>query len=66
MLRPEAEGMWANLDWRLDERAHPEPEHVSDQYVAGYDGKAGVDPAPDVDLLDLRGVRMPEAMRTGA
>jgi SAM-dependent methyltransferase len=41
-------------NWRLDELAHAGQEHLDEAYVAGYEAKAGYDPAPDVDrLLEL-------------
>jgi SAM-dependent methyltransferase len=42
--------------WWLDERAHAGAEHLDPAYVAGYDRKAGFDPAADVSLLRDRGV----------
>ncbi len=38
-------------DWWLDERAFAGAEHLDARYVAGYDAKAGFDPAPDIGLL---------------
>ncbi len=37
--------------WWLDERAHAGAEHLDERYVAGYDRKAGFDPAEDVGVL---------------
>jgi ubiquinone/menaquinone biosynthesis C-methylase UbiE len=42
--------------WWLDERAHAGDEHLDPAYVAGYDRKAGFDPAEDVDVLRRHGV----------
>jgi SAM-dependent methyltransferase len=42
--------------WWLDERAHAGEEHLDPAYVAGYDRKAGTDPAEDLELL--RGLGM--------
>jgi SAM-dependent methyltransferase len=42
--------------WWLDERAHAGPEHLDPDYVAGYERKAGFDPAPDVELLRATGL----------
>ncbi len=42
--------------WRLDERLSAGPEHLDAAYVAGYDRKAGYDPAADVDALVAAGV----------
>jgi ubiquinone/menaquinone biosynthesis C-methylase UbiE len=36
---------------RFDERAHAGTEHLDPDYVAGYDGKAGVDPEEELALL---------------
>jgi SAM-dependent methyltransferase len=38
-------------DWWLDERAHAGAEHLDPAYVAGYERKAGYDPAADVQVL---------------
>lgn len=38
-------------DWMLDELAHAGAEHLDPGYVAGYDAKAGYDPASDVEVL---------------
>lgn len=43
-------------DWWLDERAHAGAEHLDEEYVRGYDRKAGFDPAEDVDILRARGL----------
>ena len=37
--------------WWLDELAHAGAEHLEPDYVAGYEAKAGYDPAPDVEAL---------------
>jgi SAM-dependent methyltransferase len=42
--------------WWLDERAHAGAEHLDEQYVRGYDRKAGFDPAEDVDALVAHGL----------
>jgi SAM-dependent methyltransferase len=42
--------------WWLDERAHAGDEHLDERYVAGYDRKAGFDPAEDVEILRRRGI----------
>jgi ubiquinone/menaquinone biosynthesis C-methylase UbiE len=42
--------------WWLDERAHAGQEHLDSGYVAGYDRKAGFDPAEDVDVLRRGGL----------
>jgi SAM-dependent methyltransferase len=46
-------GKWR---WWLDERAHAGDEHLDERYVAGYDRKAGFDPAEDVEVLRRRGI----------
>lgn len=38
-------------DWFLDELAHAGNEHLDADYIAGYDQKAGNDPADDLALL---------------
>src|SRR5262245_8148150 len=38
-------------EWMLDELAHAGAEHLDDAYVAGYEAKSQVDPAPDVAVL---------------
>ena len=43
-------------DWWPDELDHAGAEHLDPGYVAGYDAKAQVDPAPDVTLLAQRGM----------
>jgi SAM-dependent methyltransferase len=40
----------------LDERAHAGAEHLDAGYVAGYERKAGYDPAPDVAVLERHGL----------
>jgi SAM-dependent methyltransferase len=42
--------------WRPDERAMAGPEHLDPAYVAGYDRKAGYDPAADVAALVAAGI----------
>jgi SAM-dependent methyltransferase len=42
--------------WQPDELAHAGPEHLDAEYVAGYDRKAGTDPAEDVELLRSLGM----------
>jgi len=42
--------------WEFDERSHAGPEHLDPRYVAGYDRKAGTDPADDVEILRAAGV----------
>ena len=42
--------------WWLDERAHAGEEHLDVTYVAGYDRKAGYDPAEDVEALRRHGL----------
>jgi SAM-dependent methyltransferase len=42
--------------WRLDETAHAGAEHLEAEYVAGYDRKAGFDPAEDIALLREHGL----------
>jgi SAM-dependent methyltransferase len=42
--------------WKFDESAHAGPEHLDAEYVAGYDRKAGTDPAEDVQVLRDAGV----------
>lgn len=39
------------IDWWLDESKYAGEEHLDDEYVAGYDTKAQVDPSDDVGLL---------------
>ena len=43
-------------DWYIDELAFAGPEHLEADYVAGYDRKAGTDPAEDLALLRERGL----------
>jgi ubiquinone/menaquinone biosynthesis C-methylase UbiE len=43
-------------DWWLDEHAHAGAEHLDEEYVRGYDRKAGFDPTEDVDGLRTRGL----------
>ncbi len=45
--------------WYLDEFGYAGPEHVDPSYVAGYDRKAGFDPAPDV--ADLRSLGLDQS-----
>jgi ubiquinone/menaquinone biosynthesis C-methylase UbiE len=42
--------------WFLDELAHAGEEHLHPPYVAGYDGKAGIDPDEEVALLRRHGL----------
>jgi ubiquinone/menaquinone biosynthesis C-methylase UbiE len=42
--------------WWLDERVHAGAEHLDERYVAGYDLKAGFDPAEDLDVLQRHGL----------
>ncbi|HEX6540190.1 MAG TPA: class I SAM-dependent methyltransferase [Ktedonobacterales bacterium] len=37
--------------WTLDELAHAGEEHLDPAYIAAYDRKAAVDPAPDLEML---------------
>lgn len=37
--------------WKPDERSHLGPEHLDPEYVAGYERKAGLDPAEELALL---------------
>jgi ubiquinone/menaquinone biosynthesis C-methylase UbiE len=46
-----------NPPWMLDELRHAGPEHLDAGYVAGYDVKAGVDPAADLQALRRHGLR---------
>jgi SAM-dependent methyltransferase len=41
----------ATANWGLDERVHAGAEHLDPAYVAGYERKAGYDPAADVRVL---------------
>jgi ubiquinone/menaquinone biosynthesis C-methylase UbiE len=43
-------------NWRLDELAHAGQEHLDARYVAGYEQKAGYDPAPDIAILRRHGL----------
>jgi cyclopropane fatty-acyl-phospholipid synthase-like methyltransferase len=43
-------------NWRLDELAHAGQEHLDPQYVAGYERKAGYDPADDIAILCRHGL----------
>jgi hypothetical protein len=43
-------------DWRLDEGVHAGCEHLDPDYVAGYERKAGFDPADDIDVLRRHGL----------
>jgi ubiquinone/menaquinone biosynthesis C-methylase UbiE len=43
-------------NWYLDELAHAGQEHLDPQYVAGYERKAGYDPANDIDILRRHGL----------
>lgn len=42
--------------WRLDESAHAGHEHLDEEYVAGYERKAGFDPADDIAELQRYGL----------
>ena len=42
--------------WRLDELAHAGQEHLDAAYVAGYEAKAGYDPADDLAVLRRHGL----------
>ena len=42
--------------WYLDELAHAGPEHLDPAYVAGYERKAGFDPAEDLAILQAQGL----------
>ncbi len=44
------------VSWWLDEGSTVGAEHLDDAYVAGYDAKAQVDPAEDVDTLRRHGM----------
>lgn len=52
----EPEDSAAMRRWWLDERAHAGGEHLDPAYVAGYDRKAGFDPAEDLDVLRRNGL----------
>jgi SAM-dependent methyltransferase len=43
-------------NWWLDEGAHAGHEHLDPTYVAGYEAKAGYDPAEDIDVLRRHGL----------
>jgi SAM-dependent methyltransferase len=43
-------------DWWIDEVAHAGAEHLDPDYVAGYDRKAGYDPADDIAALARHGL----------
>nr|MDT0663231.1 methyltransferase domain-containing protein [Micromonospora sp. DSM 115978] len=43
-------------DWWLDERVHAGAEHLNPSYVAGYERKAGHDPAEELALLRRHGL----------
>ena len=43
-------------DWLLDEHSHAGPEHLDEVYVAGYERKAGFDPAGDIAELQKHGL----------
>lgn len=47
----------ATDNWLLNERSMAGGEHLSPEYVAGYDRKAGFDPEPDLDLLTKQNER---------
>jgi hypothetical protein len=50
------------VSWLLDERAHAGREHLDDDDdVAGYEAKAGFDPAETVELLRAHGLESVEA-----
>lgn len=54
-------------DWWLNERAYAGTEHLDPAYAAGYEGKAGFDPAPDIRLLqDLGADRTQTLVDLGA
>ncbi|MFR9726938.1 class I SAM-dependent methyltransferase [Streptomyces sp. MS19] len=43
--------------WMIDELAHAGPEHLDEEFVAGFDRKQGYpDPAPDIDALRAHGI----------
>jgi ubiquinone/menaquinone biosynthesis C-methylase UbiE len=42
-------------DWWIDELAHAGQEHLDSDYVAGYERKAGYDPAEDLAVLERFG-----------
>ena len=44
-------------NWKLDELAHAGPEHLDEQFIAGYDRKQGYpDPAPDIAAFAAHGL----------
>ena len=43
-------------DWWLNELTHAGQEHLDEVYVAGYERKAGFDPAEDLDVLSGYGL----------
>lgn len=43
-------------DWWIDELAHAGAEHLDEDYVAGYEHKAGYDGRADVELLESHGL----------
>jgi len=43
-------------DWWIDEVAHAGQEHLDPAYVAGYERKAGYDPAADIEILRGHGL----------
>jgi hypothetical protein len=45
-------------NWCLDELAHAGREHLDADYVAGYDAKAGFDPAADLEILRRHGMNV--------
>lgn len=49
-------------DWLLDEGGHAGPEHLEQEYVAGYDRKAQTDPSNDVSLLRSLGLGSTDAL----
>jgi hypothetical protein len=42
--------------WWLNELTHAGQEHLDEMYVAGYERKAGFDPAEDLDVLSGYGL----------
>lgn len=42
--------------WMFDEVGHAGAEHLDPRYVDGYDQKAQVDPAPDIEVLKRHGL----------
>jgi ubiquinone/menaquinone biosynthesis C-methylase UbiE len=46
----------AKPNWWLDELAHAGQEHLDPAYVAGYERKAGYDPAADIAELERHGL----------